>query len=41
MYKLMVLDSHNKETVVFENKDISEVDYLTYQFVNKKEFYCV
>ena len=37
MYKLMVLDSHNRETVVFENKDIQEVDYFTYQFVNKKE----
>lgn len=37
MYKLMVLDSHNKETVVFENKDISEVDYFTYQFVNRND----
>ena len=37
MYKLMVLDSNNRETVVFENKDIAEIDYFTYQFVNKKE----
>ena len=37
MYKLIVVDHANIESVVFEHNDISELDSFTYQFINKED----